>query len=306
MENPQSVRIDQLWFNTVKKDVFSQNGEDGIVEKIFELIGTTNTFAIECGALNGVKDSGTRNLTLNHGWSGLLIEGDQTPFEKLVQNYKDNSKVTCVHAFISFAGPDALDALFQRYGVPESPDLFVLDIDGNEYHVWESLVAYKPRVMVVEFNPTIPNDVTFIQPRDMSIQQGSSLLALTTLAARKGYKLVAVTYVNAFFVRIEDAEPFSHISGEVECIRPENPYETKLFQLYDGTLKISGNTQLLWHKKPIDEEKLQVLSKSERVFLNGINSNSFVRSLKYTARKSRLYPIIRWARQHPVLRSILK
>jgi hypothetical protein len=298
--------LNPLWFTEVKRDVFSQNGEDGIVEKIFELIGTTNSFAIECGALNGVKDSGTRNLTINHDWKALLIEGDETPFEKLVQNYKENASVNCVNAFITFTGETALDGLFEKFNVPQVPDLFVLDIDGNEYHVWEALTKFSPRVMVVEFNPTIPNDVEFIQPKDMSVQQGSSLLALTKLATQKGYTLVAVTYVNAFFVKTSEAEPFVQLSGTVDTVRPHNPHETKLFQLYDGTLKISGNTQLLWHKKPIDEEKLQVLSKSERVFLNGINSNAFVRNLKHKARKSSLYPLIRWARQHPVVRSIIK
>ena len=106
----------------------------------------------------------------------------------------------CVNAFTSFEGPQSLDNIFARTQLPKEFDLFSLDIDGNEYHLWDSLTHYRPRVMLVEFNPTIPNDVAFIQPRDMSVFQGSSLMAFVELGKRKGYELIAANETNAFCI----------------------------------------------------------------------------------------------------------
>lgn len=301
----ERIRTDR-WFESCKKDYYSQNGEDGILEQIFASISHKNKFVVECGALNGVKDSNARHLIAEMGWSGLLIEADLTAFEKLTNNYKDYSKAKCANRFVSFEEDNTFDAIFKEYDVPQDFDLFVLDIDGNEYHVWEAMTAFRPRVMVVEFNPTVPNSVSFVQPKDMSIQQGSSLRALKELGERKGYQIVALTDYNVFFVRKDDTEPFSCLSSDLDVLRPDNPFETKLFQLYDGTLKIAGNKNLVWHQKPIDEEKLQVLPRSQRIFLNGLNSNQAVRNLKHIVRKTPIYSVVKFVRKNPLIRRIIK
>ncbi len=94
--------------------------------------------------------------------------------------------------------------------VPSQVDLLSIDIDGNDYHVWESLLqrgSYRPLVVVIEFNPTVHNDVNFSQAPHMDIQQGSSLRALVEGPAfRYGYVLVCTTTFNAFFVRADALE----------------------------------------------------------------------------------------------------
>ena len=84
----------------------------------------------------------------------------------MIENFRKSSFCT-KKALASFEGKHELDVLFATTPLPKEFDLFVLDIDGNEYHLWESLTIYRPRVMVVEFNPSIPTEVHFIQPRDM-------------------------------------------------------------------------------------------------------------------------------------------
>ena len=133
-------------------------------------------------------------------------------------------------------------------------------ISGTPLH------TYRPRVMLIEFNPTIPNDIVFIQPRDMSVFQGSSLRAFVELGKRKGYELVAANEVNAFFVLKELLQKFGIADNSIDALHTDHRYETALFQLYDGTLKIAGNTRLLWHNLPIEEKKLQVLSRHKRVY----------------------------------------
>lgn len=278
-------------------DVTSQYGEDGIIEQIFNIIGEGSKWCVELGALNGTHDSNVWNLIRNKKWSGVLIEADQTYFERLQAEYAPDSGAVCVNEFVSFEGDHSLDAIFMRTKIPKSFDLFVLDIDGNEYHLWDSLKEYRPRVMVVEFNPTIPNEVAFVQPRDMSVYQGSSLRSFVELGKQKGYELVAANEVNAFFVEKELFSKFDIADNSIDAIHIDDTYETKLFQLYDGTLKIAGYKELMWHKLPIDEEKLQVLPKRKRVYPAMISPNSIVRAAKYAVRKLPVYGLVQKLRK---------
>ena len=279
-----------------RRTITSEHGEDGILARIFEIIGEGSKWCVELGALNGIHGSNVRHLIKDRGWSGVLIEADKTYFEKLEQEYKGFERTHCINAFVSFEGMQALDIIFSQTPLPQVFDLFSLDIDGNEYHLWESLSKYRPRVMVVEFNPTIPNDVTFIQPRDMTVFQGSSLLALVELGKRKGYELVSANEVNAFFVSKELFPKFGIQDNSIDALHKNHHYETKLFQLYDGTLCISGYDRLLWHNLPLDVEKLQVLPKQSRLYPARIHHNDVFRTLKYWVRKSSLYPLFQRVR----------
>jgi hypothetical protein len=278
------------------RNITSEHGEDGIIEKIFDIIGEEKKWCVELGALNGVHGSNVWHLVKEREWSGVLIEADQTYFEKLQQEYVGLNTVHCVNAFVSFEGSDSLDHIFARTPLPKTFDLFSLDIDGNEYHLWDSLTEYRPRVMVVEFNPSIPNDVVFVQPRDMKVFQGSSLRALIELGKRKGYELVAANEVNAFFVVKELFPKFGIVDNSIDARHTDHQYETKLFQLYDGTLRIAGYDRLLWHNRPLDIEKMQVLSPRARRYPAHIDESGGVRTVKYWVRKSPFYPLLQRVR----------
>lgn len=285
------------WLLEYRSDDTSSAGEDGIIAKIFETIGEESRWCVELGALNGVHDSNVWNLIRNKKWSGVLIEADQTYFEKLQAEYSHDSGAVCVNEFVSFEGEHSLDSIFARTKIPKTFDLFVLDIDGNEYHLWDSLKEYRPRVMVVEFNPTIPNDVAFVQARDMAVYQGSSLRSFIELGKQKGYELVAANEVNAFFVLRELFPKFDIVDNSVDAIHIDHSYETKLFQLYDGTLKIAGYKQLMWHKLSIDEAALQVLPPRKRIYPAMISPNPVVRVFKYVARKLPFYGLVQRLRK---------
>src|SRR3989338_5241795 len=278
-------------------NITSEHGEDGVLEKIFGIIGDGGKWCVELGALNGKHGSNVWHLIKDRGWAGVLIEADKTYFEKLQQEYSGSGRAHCVNAFVSFEGEDSLDNLFRRTPLPHTFNLFSLDIDGNEYHLWESLSDYRPRVMLVEFNPSIPNDITFIQPRDMKVFQGSSLRAFVELGKRKGYELVAANEANAFFVLSELFPQFNINDNSIETLHTDHRYETKLFQLYDGTLKIAGNTRLIWHNLPINEENLQILSAGQRKYPARISESSMIRGLKYFVRTLPFYPLVQKIRK---------
>jgi hypothetical protein len=198
---------------------------------------------------------------------------------------------------VSFEGEDSLDKIFTRTPIPKEFDLFSLDIDGNEYHVWDSLQAYSPRVMVVEFNPTIPHEVSFVQPRDMRVFQGSSLRALVELGKKKGYELVAANRTNGFFVKAALYSKFGIADNSIDALHIDHSLETKLFQLYDGTLMLSGYMNLFWHNIPIDLKKIQVLPEHKRKYPARINKNPFIRKCKYVVRRLPIYPFVQRIRK---------
>jgi hypothetical protein len=275
-----------------RANVTARAGEDGIIAEIFRRVDTNSKWCVEFGAVNGTHDSNVWTLIKNEGWSGVLIEADKTYFEKLPETYKDSPQAICLNLFISFEGEQRLDAVFARTPLPKDFDLLSIDIDGNDYHVWESLVEYRPRVVIVEFNPTIPNEIEFVQPRDMRLQQGSSLLALTKLAQKKGYELVEVTGTNAFFVDASLLPLLDLADRSLDSLHGDTEYYTRLFQLYDGTLVLDGCQELLWHRLPIKQEDIQVLPPRRRVYPAGISAHAPVRSLTYWVRRLPVYPLL--------------
>ena len=258
------------WLLSYKKDITSQCGEDGILEKIFEII-KGDKWCVEFGAYTGKKLSNTWNLLINKNWFGVLIEADKKKFIKLKETYKNINRVICFKKFVNFSGNNSIDNILSETNIPKSFDLISIDIDGNDYHIWDSMEKYTPKVVVIEFNPTIPDDIEFIQEKNMKIWQGSSLLSLINLANKKDYELIAVTLVNAIFVKKKYYNLFKIADNSLSLMHNNaKQYQTRLFQLFDGTLVLIGCDKLLWHngiyEKKIKQKKIQVLPKFLRVY----------------------------------------
>ena len=193
-------------FSKYERSVFSQHGEDGVIEKIFELIEPTgdSPFVIEFGAHDGVTNSNARNLILNKGWSALLIEGDEKRAAELEKNYADYPNVTTLQAWIY---PGNIEILFEENGAPREPDLMVIDIDSNDYYVWRVMHEFRPKVVMIEAHPAFhPPQLMVINFHPMNYwtkgYSGASLQSLYNLAKKKGYELIySMSYgPNAFFV----------------------------------------------------------------------------------------------------------
>ncbi len=204
-ENPKYQNPKKL--NRAEYQVFSQNGEDGIISEIFKRIGTTNKFFVEFGAANGLWNN-TTNL-LVEGWQGLWIEGDPKCIAEIESKFKgliDAKKLTARQDYVT---PENIEALFKAGRVPRDLDFCSIDIDGNDYWVWEALKTFKPRVVAIEYNAMFRPETLWVMkynPKhswNQSCYAGSSLKSLVNLAGKKGYKLVGCDFlgVNAFFVR---------------------------------------------------------------------------------------------------------
>ena len=179
---------------------YSQNGEDGIIEALLDQLPERNRWCVEFGAWDGEHLSNCANLIRNHDYSAVLIEASPERFRDLQATWQKNPRVTGLNAFVGFRPDDNLDVLLAGTAVPNDPDIISIDIDGNDYHVWAATTKLRPKIVCVEFNPTIPNAVEFVQAANPLVHQGNGVASLVKLGREKRYELVCCSSLNAFFV----------------------------------------------------------------------------------------------------------
>jgi hypothetical protein len=192
------------WIYDRIRSVTSQCGEDGILEAIFEKIGETNRQFVDVGACDPINISNSYDLVSNKNWHGVLIEMDNGWYQKCKNHYSDRDDVHCLHTKVS--RDNTIDKILDSLDFPEVYDVLSIDIDSIDYFVWKDHQRYKPRVVIVECNPSIDTDISFIQ-KDFSrenINIGNSARALVDLGKEMGYELVAHLFVNCIFVLKEE------------------------------------------------------------------------------------------------------
>jgi len=198
--------------NLFEQKIYSQNGEDGILKTIFYKIGTTNKFCVEFG-VGGGGECNTRYLIEKQGWNFLQMDS------------RGKSTSSIKKELIT---AENVNSIFKKYKVPKQFDLLSIDIDFNDYWVWQAIQGYSPRVVVIEYNASIPptrSEVVRYDPHarwDGTNYFGASLLALEKLGKAKGYTLVACERrgVNAFFVRDDLIKGHFKVRSASEIYKP--------------------------------------------------------------------------------------
>jgi len=201
----------------VEFQVFSQRGEDGIIQFIINQIDVPNSIFIEFGVDNYIE-SNTRFLLINNNWSGLVIDSSKQNIRFIKSDYIYwKYDITAYHDFIT---KDNINGLISKYTSCKDIGLLSIDIDGNDYWIWEAITDIQPRIVVCEYNSTfgaalkvsIPYDSQFDRRRAhySNLYFGASLPALCHLAEIKGYDFIGTgsAGVNAFFVRKDLSDPF--------------------------------------------------------------------------------------------------
>ncbi len=189
------------------RKVFSQGDEDGIISEIFRRIGTTTRRFIEIGVYEGVECNTAWLLHL--GWGGVWIDADSRALAVARSNtaqFHATGQLATIQRYIDIQ--NANQSIEEIHGSTEC-DLLSIDIDYNDYWVWQAITNIKPRVVVIEYNArwAPPAEITVEYDTTRSwvghCHFGASLAALHRLSETKGYSLVACTMsgVNAFFVR---------------------------------------------------------------------------------------------------------
>jgi len=235
--------------------VFSQWGEDGIIDFLISEVNIANRTFIEFG-VEDFSESNCRYLLMDSDWNGFVIDGSQKNIDNLKKShYFWKYDLQAVAAFID---TDNINELLQKSGFERDLGILSVDIDGNDYHVLSAINCFDPRIIVCEFNPvfgvdrkvTVPYDPGFnrTQKHHSNLYFGASINALNALLAEKGYTLIgtAMFGANAFFVK--DSLMTPHLTKLAE-----NPF---CFNFnFRESRDVNGNLSLLRSEQRYQEIK---------------------------------------------------
>jgi hypothetical protein len=213
-------------FNTTGFKVFSQFEEDGLLLFLFSLIGEESKTFIEIGSNDGIN-SNCSNLAIHFGWSGLFFEGDPKLIRRGEKFYSKiptpyHPKPTYIQAIIK---RENINQLVEKAGLSGEIELLSIDIDGNDYWVWDALTIVQPKVVVIEThtefgleNIVVPYDPNYMYPGKHPIYHGASVIAMNKLAEKKGYRLVGANDLgmNQIYIRKD------LLLDEVPTVSPES------------------------------------------------------------------------------------
>jgi len=196
--------------------VHSQNGEDGIIEEIFNRLHITKGFFVEFGAADGIWLSNTRYL-LEKGWTGVMIEPRQGAYDQLEANYKNEKNVLCLDKFVGYDDRDpnnmTLDQIRDIYFPRQEIDFLSIDVDGLDFLFLKNLKC-RPKVIMIECNlfwhPLFTKEV----PANVAagnLQQ--PIPVMIDIARTLGYEPVCLT-INLFLVRKDLYEPFKNTPSD--------------------------------------------------------------------------------------------
>jgi hypothetical protein len=209
--------------------VFSQFGEDGIIQYLISRVPIENDVFVEFG-VEDYTESNTRFLVANDNWRGLIMDGGTSHIEFLHTNNLGWRHT--VEARSLFITRDNINAAISGAGITGDIGILSVDIDGNDYWVLEAIDVVKPRILICEYNSTfgpdaavsVPYDPEFYRTRAHSsnLYWGASLAAFCLAAERKGMAFVGSNSAgnNAFFVRrdlLGDLKPLTAAQGWVDA-----------------------------------------------------------------------------------------
>ncbi len=197
-------------FEEIEFKVFSQFGDDGIIQYLIHNLDFETQIFIEFG-VGDYTEANTRFLLINNNWKGLIIDCEQRYI-----NYIKNEEIYWKYdltAICNFVTCENINHIFENNGFKGEVGILSIDIDGNDYWIWESIKAVKPVVVIVEYNSIFGLDFALSIPYSPKFQRtkahfsnlywGCSLRALERLGRKKGYYFIGSNSSgnNAYFVR---------------------------------------------------------------------------------------------------------
>jgi len=219
--------------------LFSQFEEDGLLLYLFSVIDKPVKTFLEFGSDDGIN-SNSANLHFHHDWTGLFIDGNPKAIERGQYFYKKwgNPKVNAPTFLNSIIKRENINELIQKGGLSGEIGLLSIDIDGNDYWVWEAISVINPQVVIIEthnefgmYNVVVPYDADYFYPGKHPDYHGASPLAMTNLARHKGYRLVGSNELgfNFIFLRNDLAPELMEVSVESLLQHPSNKDAQKRF-----------------------------------------------------------------------------
>lgn len=218
--------------HSVEFQAYSQWGEDGIIQYLINKIDIERKIFVEFGVAN-YQESNTRFLLVNNNWSGLVIDGSPENIDFIKNDpiyWRYNLK-----AEQAFIDRDNINSLIEKNGITGDIGLLSVDVDGNDYWIWQVVDGLNPAIIITEYNSlwgptakvTTPYDKNFVRSRAhySNLYYGASIQALTELGKEKGYSLVGSNSAgnNLFFVR-------NDLLGNIPVVAPEDAWVRSQFR----------------------------------------------------------------------------
>ena len=207
-ENRKKAKIGSL--KDIEFKAFSQWGEDGIIDWLISRLPSINQTFIEFG-VSDYKESNTRLLLQLRNWKGLIIDGAEENVSIIKkQDIYWRHDLTAIQSFIS---TENINQTISDAGFSGNVGLLSIDIDGNDYWVWQAIEGVSPAIVVCEYNAVLGDIYPITIPYQANFQRtnadpsnlyfGASIQALISLGQSKGYTFVGTTLTgaNAFFIR---------------------------------------------------------------------------------------------------------
>lgn len=200
-KQPIALKKSKLPFSEYGKNVYSQTGEDGILEEIIKRVNP-NPYYVDIGAWDGYHLSNIANLRENYGWKGVSFEGND--------NKVQENSISLHYAYVK---PDNIKELLEQYNVPTLIGLLSIDIDGDDPYLFEEVLKHRlTEIAILEFNPGLPNNQSIRIIKQGEAQNnynihkgyfGANLAEMYDIAKESGLQFVTTCGCNAIFVMEE-------------------------------------------------------------------------------------------------------
>lgn len=249
----------------VEYSIFSQFGDDGIIQWLIQNLDLPNKTFIEFG-VEDYAESNTRFLMMNDNWSGFVMDGSESNIKNLKSSYYFwKYKLDAKAVFID---KENINNLIEEQEFDKDLGLLHIDLDGNDYYIWDAISVIEPIIVIVEYNSIFGKDRpistkydgNFIRSRShySNLLFGTSIKSLCELAERKGYSFIGCNGGgnNAYFVRNDK------LNDVVKPTTLEKGYTESKFR---ESLDENGNLSYL------DKDKARELLKDIEVFNTSLN-----------------------------------
>ena len=222
--------------------LFSQFEEDGILLYLFSLIGMTERTFIEFGSDDGIN-SNSANLYYNHDFTGLFLDGNKKALERGKYFFSKHANVNTRQPVFkqAFITAENINSLIKDAGFTGEIGLLSIDIDGNDYWVWKAIDVVSPQIVIIETHNEfgmndiiVPYDPNYFYPGKHPTYHGASPIAMTKLAKKKGYRLVAANELGFNFIYVREdliSDLVPEVSVESLLTHPSNVAAQARFEM---------------------------------------------------------------------------
>lgn len=210
--------------NHLRKNRYSQNGEDGVISYLLNNMKNLNGWCCEFGAFDGKYLSNTFNLVENFGFNAVYIEPNASRFKVLLETCEQYSNIVPVNQMVGIRGDYKLDTILSKTDIPKNFDLLSIDVDGIDYLIWEAFEKYEPKIVIIEINSSKKPDLLMTNEEldydrllDLTFKEspdsGVNFRTCYELGRKKKYKLFGHTG-NMIFIHEDHVNDIQVASDE--------------------------------------------------------------------------------------------